>query len=123
MTLCEATTEPPPDLLPCHLQGGVHGEEQTPAGAAQRAEDGDRKPEAEGEGDAAGRHPQPERRARDQQAEQLQKGLVRRRTISQACRGHPDAVQQYCVFPLVEWFNGAETDMVEFLKIEQHGFG
>lgn len=74
MTLSQTATKPPPDLRPCRLQGGVHGEEQTPAGAAQRAEDGDRKPEAEGEGDAAGHHPQPERGAGDQQAEQLQKG-------------------------------------------------
>lgn len=72
--LCQVTPKPPSNPHLCCLQGGVHGEEQTPAGAAQRAEDGDRKPEAEGERDAAGHHPQPECRAGDQQAEQLQEG-------------------------------------------------
>lgn len=61
-----------PSVACCdRAQGGVHGEEQAPAGAAERAEDRNWKPEAEGEGDAAGHHSQPEHWTRHQQAEQL----------------------------------------------------
>lgn len=43
------------------MQAGVHGEEQTPAGPAEGAEDGDRVSEAGGAAAAAGRrlHPAP----------------------------------------------------------------
>lgn len=58
-----------------YVQGRVHGEEQAPAGAAQWAEDGDWKSKAEGEGDSSRHHSQPEHRAGDQQAQQLQKGI------------------------------------------------
>lgn len=58
------------------FQGGVHGEEQTSAGAAERTEDRDRKSEDEREGVSTGHHSQPEHRAGDQQTQQLQEGMA-----------------------------------------------